>query len=107
MGVVELNRILGINLGVSDIEDVYDMCKSEDENVYNLRVRAKRTSFITALMDSNRYAGEDRVFVLGEWEFGESEESRLIRIHHHLGTPPSKDQDLSIFFSLLSLYLPD
>ena len=37
MGEVELSRILGINLGVSDIEDVYDMCKSaRDENVYYL-----------------------------------------------------------------------
>ncbi|RWR97992.1 hypothetical protein CKAN_02747500 [Cinnamomum micranthum f. kanehirae] len=28
MGAVELNRILGINLGVHDIEDAYDVCKS-------------------------------------------------------------------------------
>ena len=37
MGAVELNRILGISLCVSDIEDVYDMCKSTgDENVHYL-----------------------------------------------------------------------
>ena len=59
MGVVELNRILGIDLGVSDIEDVYDMCKSGDENVYYLRVRARLSRFIIALEDSNRYAGDD------------------------------------------------
>ena len=30
MDVVELNRILGINLGVHYIEDVYDLCNSRD-----------------------------------------------------------------------------
>lgn len=28
MGVAELNKILGINLGIHDIEDVYDLYKS-------------------------------------------------------------------------------
>ena len=41
MGVVQLNRILGINLGVSDIEDAYDLCKSPDGYTYYLRIRAK------------------------------------------------------------------
>ena len=40
MGAVQLNRILGINLGVSDIEDVYDICKSGDGNSSYLRIRA-------------------------------------------------------------------
>ena len=66
MGVVELNRILGINLGVSDIEDVYDLCKSEDRNSYYLRIRDHRSGFVTALEDSYRYAGDNRVFVKGE-----------------------------------------
>ena len=40
MGVVELNRILEINLGVHDIEDVYDLCKSGGgDNTYYLRVK--------------------------------------------------------------------
>ena len=90
-GVVELNRILRINLGVHDIEDVYDLCKSGD--VYYLRVRARRTGFVTALEDSNRYAGDDCLFVSGEWEFDESEPvaSRVVRIPRRLETPPSKD----------------
>ena len=30
MGVVRLNQILGIGLGVPDIEDTYDLCKSAE-----------------------------------------------------------------------------
>ena len=91
MGVVKLNRILGINLGVPDIEDVYDLCKFGD--VYYLRVRAKLFGFVTALEDSNRYAGDDRLLVWGEWEFDKSEigASRVVRIPRCFGTCPSKD----------------
>ena len=105
MGVVELNRILGFNLGVNDIEDVYDLCKSRD--VYYLRVRANRSDFVTALEDSNRYAGDDRLFVSGEWEFGESKPlaSRAVRIPRRFGDPPSKDRNLLACLS--SLFPPD
>ena len=65
-----MNMILGIILGVSDIEEVYDLCKSMDGNSYYLRLRIGQAAFITALEDSYRYAGDDRVFVRGEWEFG-------------------------------------
>ena len=101
MGVVELNRILGINLSVPNIETVYDLCKSGD--AYYLRVRAKRSGFVTTLEDSNRYAGDDHVFVSGEWEFDDSEPvaSRVVRIPRRLGTTLSKDRDLSAFFYFL------
>ncbi|XXG88384.1 hypothetical protein AAC387_Pa12g0598 [Persea americana] len=59
MGAVQLNRILGINLGVPDIEDTYDLCKSTDGNAYYLRLRVGRAGFVTVLEDSNRYVGED------------------------------------------------
>ena len=36
MEVVQLNKILGISLGVPDIEDIYDLCKSTDGNSYYL-----------------------------------------------------------------------
>ena len=85
MGAVQLKRILGINLGVSDIEDVYDLCKSVDRNSYYLHIRSGRASFVTALVD-NRYAREARIFVKGEWEFGESETSRSIWIPHRRGS---------------------
>ena len=90
MGVVQLNRILGISLGVSDIEDVYDLFKSTDENSYYLRLRIGRVGFVTALKDSYRYAGDDRVFIRGEWEFKDSEASTTVRIPPKMGTPPSK-----------------
>ncbi|XXG88268.1 hypothetical protein AAC387_Pa12g0501 [Persea americana] len=102
MGVVQLNKILGISLDVSDIEDVYDLCKSVDGNSYYLRLRTGQVGFVITLEDSYRYAGDDRVFVRWEWEFSESETSRSIRIPRKMETPPSKGQNLFGFrFSIL------
>ena len=70
MGAVRLNEILGINLSVPDIEETYDLCKSAEGNTHYLRLRARRAGFVTALEDSHKYAGDDRVFVKGGWEFG-------------------------------------
>ncbi|XXG79747.1 hypothetical protein AAC387_Pa09g0750 [Persea americana] len=89
MGAVRLNEILSINLGVSDIEEAYDLCKSAEGHTYYLRLRLHRTAFVTALEDSYKYAGEDRVFVRGAWEFGEAEPSTTARIPHKIGVPPS------------------
>ncbi|RWR85075.1 transferase family protein [Cinnamomum micranthum f. kanehirae] len=61
MGVAELNKILGINLGVHDIEDVYDLSKSSGDGFYHLRVTAKRQCFVNNLEDSNKYTGDDQV----------------------------------------------
>ena len=107
IGVVQLNRILGISLGVSDIEDVYDLCKSADGNSYYLRLRTDWAGFVTALEDFYRYAGDDRIFVKGEWEFSELETSRLIWIPRKMGTLQVKAEIFSVFLSLLSLYMPD
>ena len=54
MGVVRLNEILRIGLGVPDIEDTYDLCKSAEGDTYYLRLRVRRTGFVTALEDSNK-----------------------------------------------------
>ncbi|XXG45611.1 hypothetical protein AAC387_Pa02g0652 [Persea americana] len=89
MGVVRLNEILAINLGVPDIEEAYDLCKSAEGNTYYLRLRVCGTTFVTALEDSNKYAGEDRVFVRGAWEFGEAESSTTARIPRRIGVPPN------------------
>ena len=60
MGIAELNRNLGINLGVHDSEDVYDLCKSGGgDNTYYLWVKAKRKCFINELEDSNKYARDN------------------------------------------------
>ena len=61
MGAMRLNKILGINLGVPDIEETYDLCKSAEGNTHYLRLRVCWAGFITALEDSNKYAGDDRV----------------------------------------------
>ena len=94
MGVVQLNEILGINLGVPDIEETYDLCKSAEGNTRYLRLRARRAGFVTALEDSNKYAGEDRVFVKGGWEFGEAKANTTVRIPRKIGIPPSKGRSL-------------
>ena len=59
MEAVQLNRILGIDLGVPDIEETYYLCKSTDGNFYYLRLKVGRAGFVTVLEDSNRYAGKD------------------------------------------------
>ena len=61
MGAVQLNKILGIDLSVADIEETYDLCKSTYGNTHYLWLRVGRAGFVTVLEDSNRYAGEDRV----------------------------------------------
>ena len=94
MGVVRLNEILKIGLGVPDIEDTYDLCKSAEGDTYYLWLRVRRNGFVTALEDSNRYAGEDRVLVRGGWEFGEAEPSTTVRVPQKIGIPPSKDRSL-------------
>ena len=63
-----------------DIEDTYDLCKSAEGDTYYLRLRVRRTGFVTALEDSNKYAGEDRVLVRGGWEFGEAEPATTVRV---------------------------
>ncbi|XXG85597.1 hypothetical protein AAC387_Pa11g0646 [Persea americana] len=89
MGAVRLNEILSINLSVPDIEEANDLCKSAEGHTYYLRLRLHRTAFVTALEDSYKYAGEDRVFVRGAWEFGEAEPSTTARIPRRIGVPPS------------------
>lgn len=92
MGAVALNHILGINLGVHDIEDAYDLCKSKgSSNCYYLRGKPGREQFVTDLEDSSRHAGDDRLFVSGEWELGTDETAleRSSRIPRKLGVPPS------------------
>ncbi|XXG74042.1 hypothetical protein AAC387_Pa07g2863 [Persea americana] len=81
--------ILGIGLGVPDIEDTYDLCKSAEGDTYYLRLRVHRTGFVTALEDSNRYAGEDKVLVRGGWEFGEVEPATTVRVPRKIGIPPN------------------
>ena len=71
MGVAKFYRILGINLGVPDIGDVKDLCKSGGgDNTYYLRVKANRQCIVSELEESNRYAEDDHLFISGNWEFG-------------------------------------
>ena len=66
MGVVELNRLLGTDLGAYDIDDVYDVCRSAaNDRTYYLRVKLQQKALVRALEDSNKYAGDDKVFFSG------------------------------------------
>ena len=90
MGVVELNRLLGTDLGIHDIEHCYDLVKSPNEETYYLRAKKDKECLVNSLEDSNKYAGDDRVFVSGNWEFGAlPEEQRVFRVPTEFGCPPS------------------
>ena len=66
MGVAELNRVLDINLGIHDIEDVYDLCKfGGRDNTYYLLSKVNRECIINNLEDSNNYAGDDHLLISG------------------------------------------
>lgn len=95
MGIAKLNQILEIDLGVHDIEDLYDLCKSPGaEYIYFLRVKANGGTVIGDLEDNSRYAGDDRVFVSGNWEMARDEPlaQRAYRIPRCRGVLPSNCQ---------------
>ncbi|XXG49631.1 hypothetical protein AAC387_Pa02g3760 [Persea americana] len=55
-----LIRILGINLGVHDIKDVYNLCKfGGGDNAYYLRTKVNRECIVNELEDSNRHPPEE------------------------------------------------
>ncbi|RWR90910.1 40S ribosomal protein S27-2 [Cinnamomum micranthum f. kanehirae] len=60
----------------------------------------KRQSFVNNLEDSNKYAGDDRLFVLRHWEYERTvpEVARIDKVPHNLENPPmtkppSKESD--------------
>ncbi|XXG83473.1 hypothetical protein AAC387_Pa10g1213 [Persea americana] len=78
-----------LSSSVPDIEETYDLCKSAEGNTHYLRLRNHKAGFVTALEDSNKYEGDDRVFVKGAWEFGEAESSTTVRVPRNIGIPPN------------------
>ncbi|RWR88185.1 Protein kinase domain-containing protein [Cinnamomum micranthum f. kanehirae] len=54
---------------VSIVEEVYELSKSGSDNLYYLLVKAKPECFVNNMEDSNKYAGDDHLFVSGHWEY--------------------------------------
>ena len=61
-----MNEVLGLDCSVHDIEDVYDVCKSNvNDRAYYLWVKVKSSIIVTGPEDNTRYAGDDRLLVSG------------------------------------------
>ena len=68
MGVVELNRRLGLNLTVHDIKATYFLRTTQDE-AFSLRPRDVNNTLVNSLPDTNKEMTDDFLLVRGNWYF--------------------------------------
>ena len=68
MGVVELNRRLGLNLTVHDIIATYSLCTSQHE-AFTLRPRNVNNTLVNSLPDTNKEMTDDFLLVRGNWYY--------------------------------------
>jgi hypothetical protein len=66
MGVVELNRRLGLDLPVHDIIATYTLYTSSKE-AYSLRPRDVENTLVNSLPDTNKDMTDDYLLVRGAW----------------------------------------
>uniref|UniRef100_A0A2N9FLH4 Uncharacterized protein n=1 Tax=Fagus sylvatica TaxID=28930 RepID=A0A2N9FLH4_FAGSY len=67
MGTVELNRRLGLDLGIHDILQTYNLHHNSKTDAYSLRPRDIDFTLVNGLPDTNRGFDEDYLIVSGEW----------------------------------------
>uniref|UniRef100_A0A2N9IY35 Uncharacterized protein n=1 Tax=Fagus sylvatica TaxID=28930 RepID=A0A2N9IY35_FAGSY len=67
MGTVELNRRLGLELGIHDILRTYILHHNSKTEAYSLRPRDIDFTLVNGLPDTNRGFDEDYLIVSGEW----------------------------------------
>ena len=68
MGVVELNRRLGLNLIVHDIIATYTLRTTQHE-AYSLRPRDVNNTLVNSLLDTNKEMTDDFLLVRGAWYY--------------------------------------
>lgn len=87
MGVIELNRRLGIGLGIPAIRHCYALAKSSSRlGRYFLRAKDTDHHLVTILASSGKRVDDVMVNVRGNWEFGAGED-RLDPIPRRRGEP--------------------
>ena len=67
MGIVELNRRLGLELSTYDIVWTYILHKNSKTESYSLRPRDINYTLVNRLPDTNRGFDDDYLVVSGEW----------------------------------------
>ena len=68
MGVVELNRRLGLNLTVHDIIATYSLRTTQHE-AFSLRPRDVNNTLVNSLPDTNKEMTDDFLLVRGNWYY--------------------------------------
>ena len=87
MGVVALNRCLGINLGIPAIRHCYALAKSSSRHGrYFLRAKDTDHQLITMLSSSGKRVDDVMVVIRGNWEFNEGED-RVDPVPRRRGEP--------------------
>jgi hypothetical protein len=74
MGVVAINRHLGVNLTTKEILSVYQyMCPGEESRTsYHLKARELNVKLVNDFPSSNKGYDKDHLKVSGKWFTGES-----------------------------------
>ena len=102
MGIIALNRRLGLNLGIPTIRHCYALAKSSGRHGrYFLRAKDTNYQLVTMLSSSGKRVDDVMVVVQGNWEFGEGED-RLDRIPRRRGKPGGR---VSSFIYLLVIFI--
>ncbi|GMP92817.1 hypothetical protein CsSME_00042899 [Camellia sinensis var. sinensis] len=87
MGIIALNRHLGLNLGIPAIRHCYALANfSGLHGRYFLTAKDTDHQLVTMLSSSGKRVDDVMVVVQGNWEFGKGED-RLDRIPRRRGEP--------------------
>ena len=68
MGILELNRQLGIDLTIYDIMATYTLYSTKHE-AYSLRPRHIERTLVNSLPDTNKNMSDDYLMVFGSWHY--------------------------------------
>ena len=98
MGVLELNRRLGVDLGLEDILFCYSLVRVMPQQSFYLKARDPTMYLVTHLPDSDKGYKDDLLIYTGAWERGEGPEYEGLRCPMQWRTTSTSASESSSLF---------